>query len=610
MMEVETSKSIKEAICNNDLELLKNLLDQKSPELYNQVLYFAVENIDMILNDKSLNGNQREEAVRAAEKNNKKLVKFILNHGADINVIIKDYLGHRIDLTCYTYYTCDFTSAESLLKALIETNASQKRTLELIPIQIAFESGQEDLINLFLERGFDGDEINRLHLLNHYVQSKTPEESIVMRLLQLGADINGINGEGLTVLQSAIIGGNLECLKYLVQKGADIHGSGKWDSQLRFAVFYGHIETIKILLEHGAEVTDAYVMVNSLLNPREDRLEVTELLLNYGADINAVDDNGLTPIVHAVTSKDERLVKMLLDQGARRNNDALYEAMWELVPVKIVKLLLDRGYDPNCVIYNKTALSNAILPFNSTRERIGYIELLLDYGAQVNGVIPDDNMKPALHYAVEDHKKEVVKLLLDRRADINAEHNGMTALRMLLVQQMQIYLSNAVRVEKRRYELSKFLVWRMVLMRSQDLFISEANFDAINSDERLKAYQKQCNDELELLKAKRFEESFLSYFDILEVKDVGKLAGLARNESILKVLKSTDFKDEFPIYGEMIVKHFEQGVLKHKDFALVKRFIDYLSIRNHDKLPKLPFTFVCELFSYLNDADIATLRNL
>jgi ankyrin repeat protein len=52
-------------------------------------------------------------------------------------------------------------------------------------------------------------------------------------------------------LREASRGGYLEILKYLVDKGADIHTN--YDAALRFASSKGHLEIVKYLIEKGLD---------------------------------------------------------------------------------------------------------------------------------------------------------------------------------------------------------------------------------------------------------------------------------------------------------------------------------------------------------------------
>ena len=112
--------------------------------------------------------------------------------------------------------------------------------------------------------------------------------------------------------------------------------------------------------------------------------------LNRGANINAKDDRGLTPLHYA----------------ARGSTD-----------VSVVALLLDRSADVNATsIQGFTPLHTAV--GDNTRPSV--IELLLDRGADIEA--RDSNGGTPLHHAVilVNEDPSVLKLLLDRGADVDA----------------------------------------------------------------------------------------------------------------------------------------------------------------------------------------------
>ena len=93
---------------------------------------------------------------------------------------------------------------------------------------------------------------------------------------------------------------------------------------LGLAVFFGNVETAKLLLERGAEVNSAsrnqmkVMPLHSAAAIRDPslRYELCKLLLNHGADANAVQQDEFTPLMAADQHGDARLRELLVAHGA------------------------------------------------------------------------------------------------------------------------------------------------------------------------------------------------------------------------------------------------------------------------------------------------------
>src|ERR1041385_1042499 len=125
--------------------------------------------------------------------------------------------------------------------------------------------------------------------------------------------------------------------------------------------------------------------------------EMTFLLLDYGADINAKDREGRT-----LLSRASHIHNMLL-----KDVDNVLD---------YVRRLLERGADPNIGDdYNATPLFKAVFTFFDAEEKSRLIALLLEHGARVDA--RDRRNNTPLHEACS---VPAGKLLLDYGADINA----------------------------------------------------------------------------------------------------------------------------------------------------------------------------------------------
>ena len=124
-------------------------------------------------------------------------------------------------------------------------------------------------------------------------------------LISLGLDINARDNEGWTILYQAAYGSNAAVLKNLVEKGADVNiGDNDGVTPLhRAALGNPKIAVLKYLVSQGADARAKDFRDRTLLhiaaqnNSNDEILEY--LIAVLGADINAKDDIGQTPLHYA-----------------------------------------------------------------------------------------------------------------------------------------------------------------------------------------------------------------------------------------------------------------------------------------------------------------------
>ncbi|HUQ39136.1 MAG TPA: ankyrin repeat domain-containing protein [Acidimicrobiales bacterium] len=89
---------------------------------------------------------------------------------------------------------------------------------------------------------------------------------------------------------------------------------------LQLAAFFGRVDATQVLLDHGADpspVARNDMKVQALHSATAGRHhEVVELLLAAGADVNARQQGGWTPLMQAAHHGDMELVDMMLAYGA------------------------------------------------------------------------------------------------------------------------------------------------------------------------------------------------------------------------------------------------------------------------------------------------------
>ena len=203
--------------------------------------------------------------------------------------------------------------------------------------------------------------------------------------LDKGVDVNAKTnwGDGGTPLHWAAYEGRKEVVELLVAKGADVNTKEEEGYMpLDFAIISENTEIADLLLEHGGKsgANDSIQVAASVGN-----IEAVKRHLAAGADVNAKDVDGLTPLFFAVYYDHNEIVELLIAHGADVDTEEeaffLSNATWGGY-TEIVERLIANGADVNAKDY-----------FGST----------------------------PLHSAVSEGHKEIAKLLVAAGADVNVK---------------------------------------------------------------------------------------------------------------------------------------------------------------------------------------------
>ncbi len=247
----------------------------------------------------------------------------------------------------------------------------------LTPLAAAAAGGRAATVELLID---SGAEVNTdIHWKQSPLTLAMAHEDLeaARHLLEAGADPYkfSTNWPEATVLLEPARQGRVDVLELLVEYGFQAE---RVTLSLRVAASSGHREFVRRLLELGAPVTphamagavrscDIQVLLSMieyggdplsvkdgqtlLFSARSERdwLEICNLLIDAGVDVNVAAPNGHTALMEAVG--DVELVRFLLDHGAGiravdgEGVSALFRAGYRGTPQTIL-LLLERGADP------------------------------------------------------------------------------------------------------------------------------------------------------------------------------------------------------------------------------------------------------------------------
>lgn len=255
---------------------------------------------------------------------------------------------------------------------------------------------------------------------------------MVRLLLEKGANVDTlINGR--TSLQAAVELGSVDMVRVLLDSKSDVNTkSSEGQTALHMAIARGAVELIKLLLENKADVNIKSSNGETALHMAiaRENVELVKLFLENKADVNIKSNDGQTSLYMAAMCESTEVVNALLDNKAYINAKHIAGQ----TPLRVAAggghldyaiLLLRQNVDINAKSGDgRTALQTA-----AGGGHTEMVQLLLKHGADINAKLFRIDGGTALRTAASAGHLEMVKLLLSKGADIDAESGrGRTAL--------------------------------------------------------------------------------------------------------------------------------------------------------------------------------------
>ena len=250
-------------------------------------------------------------------------------------------------------------------------------------------------------------------------------------LLASGANPNALDEHGISILMTAAARADASRVQLLMAEGASIRPqTSQKNSPLRAAAQDGDVETFQLLLDAGAEMEPG--LLACAAGSEVDAAAKVKLLLDRGADPNESGDEAAPPLMAALWGNSDA-APTLLTAGADAgfidiNRQSALALAARHGPAEAVRLLLQRGFDPNerseysC---NGTVL---IVAAESEREAAKKVRHLIAAGADLEA--KDKEGRTALLAASEAGNMEAVVVLAEAGANVNVVGGefGMTPL--------------------------------------------------------------------------------------------------------------------------------------------------------------------------------------
>lgn len=382
----------------------------------------------------------------AVNRGNEEMIELLLEHNVDLNA------------ACKQGNTALHMAAEQGHRKIIRTllhrriNSRTSNQYGATALQLAVGTAYDEaIVPLLIKNRFDMDVQNTITgstVLHLAVELKRPR--IIAFLVEKGASLNVLNRQGITPLQLACKIDNCEAVSLLLERSPNLeHRSSHGDTALHIAAIEGHWVALDLLSFGGADINAWDSKGESLLHKQARKgctVSIASHLLEKGANIEACNFQGYTPLQCAAITGNQLMFNFLIERGANIDVEtAKGETLLHITPpsnqvyLDILRLLLQLNLSSNATTCSGMTPLHYLIVNQlgycdpSSDKTTDYISLLLSHGANINAQVRSPKAETALHLAVSAKlpRESLVSFLVKNGASLDAKRtDGKTPLHL------------------------------------------------------------------------------------------------------------------------------------------------------------------------------------
>lgn len=374
---------------------------------------------------------QWNEITKATYKNNlsdvkKELLKDV--HNSDLMISMK--------IACIAGYT---SIVKLLLHQFLHRNLTTLDDEGNTPLLCASIAVNLSIVDFLLNNGAEVNVKNRKGETPLLLACQSDRVEVINRLIEAKADMTACNNDGVNALMYACGDGTLNVVRMILNRTEC--NVNDVDTSKRSPLFHACSSLSPSYLYETLPIESKIVAIltgtsKSVWSKRHTG--VTRFLINKKADINIVDDRGVTPLMLACRDKCEISVGLLLNDNAKINatdkinsSNALMWAMQrhpDIHMINIIKMLVHKGIDVNIIDANKnTSLIRACHKMNEMKSDsairnesryycVQIVDLFLRERVDVNA--KNDSNETSLEVACKGNHVDIIEKLVQAGADL------------------------------------------------------------------------------------------------------------------------------------------------------------------------------------------------
>lgn len=532
----------------------------------------------------------------ACTRENIDVIKFFIHSGVDVNAPV------NFDAVFYPGFTALHLAVKFKLPTVVQLLLSHNADIT-VRNGLGLTALDQAIVNY--ERYDPNDKVDY-----------TIIELLLLAREQL--NIDPAYNRGLSLLHIACARNDVAGIKrYLddrnVNQIVDIN-SPKWAgyTPLHFAAYGNHDLAIALLLENrncAISIKDADGSTPLHLRYVYNKFDFTSsinknILVCEG---NPVGSDGMSHFHFACVENDLSAVQYFLNQGVDVNlatnfeienhwhagTTALHIAVSHNSAKSLVQLLLEHGADVNARdAYMQTPLHRCGRNWETAT-----IRMLVEKGADVNALDKYKRTPLSIASNLQYVDPKIATVLLEHGADINIESFGgkvPLSINSFAFEDNPNYIAVLMKHVKKL-----LIVGQYVSKKNKRIYSQEVTGMVEEGYVNEHIFTKQCLRELRAMR-KINVDNYTTVKDIV-FKSSNKMSRHAKNETLIKIANSKEFKKKFPIYGYLLKLQLKKGQERRPLLEAAQEALRLLSQR------KLCSASIDKILDYLRGDDLSRL---
>lgn len=321
----------------NRLDVIKLLVD-KGADIFDKndsgsTILFSITNDDSIdlvkfLIKKGVNINhinyRGDTCLHAVvERGLKNITKYLIKHGANFK--------HRNEQGETPLFTAVRWGNSGIVKLLIKAGADvNSRNIRGVTALFYLMHDNVEIVEYFVENKINMNTVDHNGDTFLHYAARSGFSQIFKYLLKKGSDINVKNVEGFTPLFYLAANNFKDLIESIDKKKIDFNCKNYRGETILFSIFkngFGNIDIVNLLIKKGFDINEVDIDGNNLLFHSvtdESQTDNLKYLVEKGLDVNHINYRGSTPLHHACKHGIVFSLKYLIENGAKIDAKDLY----------------------------------------------------------------------------------------------------------------------------------------------------------------------------------------------------------------------------------------------------------------------------------------------